>query len=417
MNGLLNSFVDNTVQCWGCAVFDNLFRVVSNAGAAVYEKIANICFAIFFVLFVFYILWAVWKHINPKNPDSSDPFYVKSVVRVIINSLFALTLLGIGVGVPRFITRVTFEPVADVALVYSTAILDTAPDVVNMHVSYQPMEMQDTGLYRPKLRNTIISLMKTTITMFQSFIKLGIAIMDRAFSWKDIYGVSDIFRHILIFFVGLYLFYGFFKLFLRFCFYFVDVIIAMAMFAFLFPIALMMMSFRGGDMPAWMSSLGKGLGANQIKKLINAIITLASAVITYMVILVIIARFFTDSGTSVNELMDAITSGKVLDSDLSESNLSTLTLGGTVILVYVLNYIYSMIPQISKMILNTFGVEEENKLSEQMANDAEKLVGIVTSGLKTVGNTIINGGEKKAEDDKKTDKPSTDDKGGDTKKK
>ena len=241
--------------------------------------------------------------------------------------------------------------------------------------------------------------------------------MDRAFSWKDIYGVSDIFRHILIFFVGLYLFYGFFKLFLRFCFYFVDVIIAMAMFAFLFPIALMMMSFRGGDMPAWMSSLGKGLGANQIKKLINAIITLASAVITYMVILVIIARFFTDSGTSVNELMDAITSGKVLDSDLSESNLSTLTLGGTVLLVYVLNYIYSMIPQISKMILNTFGVEEENKLSEQMANDAEKLVGIVTSGLKTVGNTIINGGEKKAEDDKKTDKPSTDDKGGDTKKK
>ena len=135
MNGLLNSFVDNTVQCWGCAVFDNLFRVVSNAGAAVYEKIANICFAIFFVLFVFYILWAVWKHVNPKNPDSSDPFYVKSVVRVIINSLFALTLLGIGVGVPRFITRVTFEPVADVALVYSTAILDTAPDVVNMLIS------------------------------------------------------------------------------------------------------------------------------------------------------------------------------------------------------------------------------------------------------------------------------------------
>jgi len=423
MSGLLSGFVDNAVQCWGCAVFDNLFRVVSNAGAAVYEKIANICFAIFFVLFVFYILWAVWKRVNPKNPDSSDPFYVKSVVRVMINSLFALTLLGIGVGVPRFITRITFEPVADVALVYSNAILDTSPEVVNMRVTYQPAEMPDTGLYRPKLRNTIISLMKTTITLFQSFMKLGIAVMDRAFSWKDIYGISDIFRHILIFFVGLYLFYGFFKLFLRFCFYFVDVIIAMGMFAFLFPIALMMMSFRGGDMPAWMSSLGKGLGANQIKKLINAIITLASAVITYMVILVIIARFFTDSGTSVNELMGAITSGDVISADLSESNLSTLTLGGTVILVYVLNYIYSMIPQVSKMILNTFGVEEENKLSEQMANDAEKLVGIVTNGLKTVGHTIVNGGEKKSDDDKKSDgnkkddKPSGDDKGGDTKKK
>lgn len=414
MNGILNDFVNNAVQCWGCAVFDNLFRVVSNAGAAVYEKIANICFVAFFALFVFFILWAIWKHINPKKPDTSDPFFMKSVGRVVINSLFALTLLGIGVGFPRFITRITFEPVADVTLIYSNAILNTVPDAVNTRVTYQPMEMEDTGLYRPKLRNTVIDIMKTTVTLFQSFMKLGIAVMDEAFTWRKILTIGDIFRHILIFFVGLYLFYGFFKLFLRFCFYFVDVIIAMGMFAFMFPIALMMMSFKGGDMPEWMSSIGKGLGTSQIKKLINAIITLGSAVITYLVILVIIARFFSDSGVTVNDLMNAITSGTVMAEDLSESNLATLTLGGTIILVYVLNYIYAQIPQVTKMILNTFGVEEENKLSEQMADDAEKLVGIVANSIKSVGQTIINDGEKKDTGDKpkEGDKGGKDDKGG-----
>ena len=56
MNGVLNGFVDNVVQCWGCEVFDNLFKVVSVSGAAVYEKISNLCFIIFGVLFGFYVL-------------------------------------------------------------------------------------------------------------------------------------------------------------------------------------------------------------------------------------------------------------------------------------------------------------------------------------------------------------------------
>lgn len=402
MNGILNNFVDNVAQCWGCEVFDNLFRVVSNAGAAVYNKIADICFILFAVLFVFFVIWAVWKHINPKKPETGDPFYMKSVVRVVINSLFALTLLGIGVGFPRFITRVTFEPVADVALIYSQSMLQTTPKQVDERVHYQPKPMKDDGFFRPELRNTIISLMKTTFTMFQSYMKLGIAVMDGAFSWAHIHNVGDIFRHIIMFFVGLYLFYGFFKLFIRFCFYFVDVIVHMAMFAFLFPIGLMMMSFRGGDMPDWMSSLGKGLGTDQLKKLISAIITLASAVITYMVILAIISRYFSDSGTDTNELMNAILSGKVFESDLSDENLASITLIGAIILVYVLNYIYKQIPNVSKMVLGTFGATDgENKFSEQMADDAEKLVGLVTSSIKSVGNTIINGGEKK--DEKKDD--------------
>lgn len=403
MNGAINNFIDMTVQCWGCAVFDNLFQIVSNAGAAVYEKIADICFVLFGALFVFYVIWAVFKHINPKKPDTSDKYYTKTVIRVVINSLFALTLLGIGVGFPRFITRVTFEPVANVALIYSQSMIDSTPDMVNQRVTYEPQPMPDTGFYRPELRNSVIDLMKTTVSLFQNYMKLGIAVMDSAFRWSAIRGIGDIIRHLIMFFVGLYLFYGFFKFFIRFCFYFVDVIVAMAMFAFMFPIGLIMMSFRGGDMPEWMSSIGKGIGTNQLKKLINAIITLASAVITYMIMLVVIARFFTDSGTSISELMSAITSGQVFGDDLSHSNLATMTLSGTVILVYVLNYIYSNIPQVSKAILGTFGVSEENKLSEDIAKSAEKLVSLATDGIKKVGGAIINGGENADKKDDKSD--------------
>ena len=402
MNNIVNPFIDNVVQCWGCAVFDNLFQVVSKAGAAVYEKISDICFVIFGALFAFYVIWAVFKSLNPKKPDVSDKYYSKTVIRVVINSLFALALLGVGVGFPRFITRITFEPVADVTLVYTQSVMKSAPEFVDQHVTYRVESMPDTGLYRPELRNTIIDIMKTTVTLFQNYMKLGIAVMDSAFTWSTIDSIAAIFRNLIMFFLGLYLFYGFFKFFIRFCFYFVDVIVAMAMFAFMFPLGLVMMSFRGGDMPEWMSSLGKGLGTNQIKKLINAIITLGAAVITYMVIMVIIAMFFSDSGVSISELMNAITSGKVMDSDLSHSNLATMTLGGMVILVYVLNYINSQIPNVSKAILGLFGVSEENKLSEDIAKGAEKLVALATDKIKTVGETIISGGEKK--DDKKDDK-------------
>ena len=410
MNDMMNSFVEHVAQCWGCDVFDNLFRVVSNAGAVVYTKIANICFAIFAVLFVFYVIWAVWKTLNPKKPDTSDPMYTKSVIRVVINSLFALTLLGLGVGVPRFITRVTFEPVADITLVYTQSILKTTPEFVDEHVKSAPLQkIEDNGFYRPELRNTVIEIMKTTIVLFQSYMKLGIAVIDKSFTWHEMPTIGAIFRHILYFFIGVYLFYGFLKLFLRFCFYFVDVLINMAMFAFLFPIALMMMSFRGGDMPEWMSSLGKGLGTNQLKKVINSIVALGAAVITYIVVMVIIARFFTDSGTSVDELMNAIMSGEVFASDLSDDNLASITLLGMIVLLYVLNYIYKQVPNVSKMILDTFGVSQENQMSEKMADDAEKLVGLITDGIKNIGQKIIN------KDDKSGDGKKADEKGGDKK--
>ena len=391
MKGLTDSFVEHIAQCWGCRVFDNLFGVVSNAGAAVYVKIANICFTLFAVMFVFYVIWAVWKTLNPKKPDTSDKYYTKTVIRVTINSLIILALLGFGIAIPRFVSRFTFEPVADITLVYTQTVLKTVPEFVNEHVASAPLRpMSDTGIFRPELRDTIVEIMKTTITLFQSYMKLGLAVMDKSFTWQNMFTISGILRNIIYFILGLYLFYGFFKLFLRFCFYFVDVIINMALFSFLFPLGLMMLSFRGGPMPKWISSLGSGLGTNQIKKVIGSIVALGAAVITYIVIMVIIARFFSDSGTSVDGLMDAILSGNVFSSDLSDDNLESITLVSMVVLLYVVNYLFAQIPQIKQMILKAFNVTEENKMSEQMANDAKQLYALVASGAKNIKNKVLN---------------------------
>lgn len=411
MNSLMNSFVERVAQCWGCGVFDNLFRVVSEAGAAVYVKVANICFVLFAVIFVFYVVWSVWQHMKPIDPDTSDTHYTKSVIQVTINALIVLALLSFGVAVPRFVTRLTFEPVANITLVYTQSILKTVPDFVDEHVRAPELQpMSDKGMYRPELRNTIVEIMKTTIVLFQSYMKLGLAMIDKAFTWSWMPTIGSILQHIMYFILGLYLFYGFLKLFLRFCFYFVDVIINMALFAFLFPLGLMMMSFRSGKMPSWISSLGKGLGTNQLRNVVSSIVALGAAVITYVVIMVIIARFFSDSGTSVNELMDKILSGDVFGSDLFDDNLASITLASMVVLLYIVNYLFSQIPKVKQMILDTFGVSEENKMGEQMANDAQKLVALVTSSAKNIGSTIVNKGEKST-DTAKTGDGKSDDKG------
>lgn len=400
MNGFMNSLIDETVQCWGCGVFDRLFQIVSNAAAAVYDKFVVFCVILFCALFSFYVINAVWK--NMKE-NISDPLYQKSIKPVFINSLVALVFLSMGVMLPRFITRITFEPVADVTLIYTQSMLKTDSTVVNEKVTYQPEEMSDDGFFRPELRDKIILLMKTTITQFQSYMKLGIAVMDKAFSIDALLGLGSLIKHIILFFIGLYLFYGFFKFFIRFCFYFADIIVAMTFFAFFFPLSLVLVAFKGGNAPAWITSLGKEIGTGQFKNLINSIIALASAVITYTVIMVIIAKFFSAPGQSAAEIMELITTGQVFEGDLSGDNLAAMTLGGCIILVYVLNFIYDQIPQVTSMVLDSFGVSAKNDLSEQLADDAMKLTTNIVKTAANIGKTILNGGEKKEGDDKKSD--------------
>ena len=392
MNEWLSSFVDSTVQCWGCGVFDRLFQIVSDAAALVYDKFAYFCVVLFCVLFSFFVINAVWKTVNG---NVSDPLYEKSIQRVFVNAIVCIGLLGMGVALPRFITTVTFEPVAQVAQTYTAAMINLDNETITEKVTYQPQQMGDDGFYRPQLRDKIILLMKTTITQFQSYMKLGIAVIDSAFTWRALLGVGSLLKHIMLFVMGLYLTWNFFKLFFRYCCYFADIIIAMAYFAFFFPLSLMLFAFNGADnVPKWFGGLGKAVGVNQFKNLINAIITLASAVITYTVIMAIIAKFFAAPDVSSADLMNAITTGEIFDAELDMTNLEAMTLTSFIVLVYVLNFLQDQIPQVTKMVLSVFGVSENKQLSETLANDMMQLTQDIVDTTKKIGETIISGGEK-----------------------
>lgn len=392
MNEWLSSLVDSTVQCWGCGVFDRLFQIVSDAAALVYDKFAYFCVVLFCVLFSFFVINAVWKTVSG---NVSDPLYEKSIQRVFVNAIVCIGLLGMGVALPRFITTVTFEPVAQVAQTYTAAMINLDNETITEKVTYQPQQMGDDGFYRPQLRDKIILLMKTTITQFQSYMKLGIAVMDSAFTWRALLGVGSLLKHIMLFVMGLYLTWNFFKLFFRYCCYFADIIIAMAYFAFFFPLSLMLFAFNGADnVPKWFGGLGKAVGVNQFKNLINAIITLASAVITYTVIMAIIAKFFAAPDVSSADLMNAITTGEIFDAELDMTNLEAMTLTSSIVLVYVLNFLQDQIPQVTKMVLSVFGVSENKQLSETLANDMMQLTQDIVDTTKKIGETIISGGDK-----------------------
>ncbi len=391
MNEWLASLVDKGVQCWGCAVFDRLFKIVSSAAGLVYDHFSKICVILFCILFTVFVLNAIWKNIKG---GVSDPWLTKSVQKVLLSAIIALTVMGMGVAFPRFVTTVIFEPVADITLVYSQSMINSTDEIVNEKVTYEPIELNQDGFYRPELRDKIIMLMKTTVTQFQSYIKLGIALMDGAFSWSALLGIGALLKHIIMFFIGMYIAKEFVVIFFRYCCYFADVIISMALFAFFFPLSLATVAFKGAEhVPEWIGKIGNSVGVTQVKNLINSIVTLASVIITYTVMMVILAKFFSGPDV-VNGLMDAITSGQIYEDDLNTENMQAMTLIGCIALVYVLNYILEQIPQITKMIMSAFGVEEKSDNSEQFAKDIMRLTKNAIDIAVTTGKTIVSGGEK-----------------------
>ena len=64
---------------------------------------------------------------------------------------------------------------------------------------------------------------------------------------------------------------------------------------------------------------------------------------------------------------------------------------------YVINYLTDkkLISQVTDMVLSAFNVKSENKLSEQLANDAMQLTSDMYDVVKTVGSTVISGITKK----------------------
>ncbi len=386
MNGWINSFIENSIQCWGCGVFDRLIQLVSGVASSVYSSMAQICILLFIFLFTVFIFNAFWKNLKG---GASDPMFSKSVQKVFLNSLVCMTLLGAGVLLPRVVTTVIFEPVAEITTLYSQSMINLSAEDVNETVTYEALEMNNDGIYRPEFRDKVIQLMKTTVTQFQSYVKLGVALMDNAFSWKNLFSgssniIANILKHLILFFIGLFLTWEFIKLFLKYCFYFADTVIAMAFFALFFPISLMTMAFKDAEyVPEWIGKLGGDIGTQQIKKLINSIVTLGSAVIGYTVIMVIIAKFFSSPDVEASGLVNAITTGEIYSESLDIENLQSMTLFTFVAMLFILRYVFAQIPEITKMILSAFSVQTDNTHSEKLANFAKESVQNVKKFVKT----------------------------------
>lgn len=400
MQELANSLIDSGVQCWACPVFDSLFAIISNTAAAAYSRMAYFSVIIFCILLSFYVLNAVWQNI--KN-GMTDPFFQKTLKPILIKSVFALTLLSMGLMIPKLISTITFEPAAEVTLQFSKALLP--PDYV-IPTNYDAIKLDDSGFFNPGLRDTILKLLETSVANFQVYIKIGIGIIDSAFSLKALLGFGSLIRHMIICFIGIFLTYNFAKLFIKYSFCFMDIIVAMAMFAFFFPLSIVLFIFRGAaDLPGWMGNIGKNLGGEQIKKLVNAIVSVASSILTYTVIMLIIRGFLNANGVDTDSISNATES--LFEFDLENSDAMQITFVGSIVLVYVINFIAGKIPDVTKTILSTFGIKQEDALSKEMAENTLKLTDIVLENAKKITKAIAGDGkqpEAKSENKEKESK-------------
>ena len=203
MQELANSLIDSGTQCWTCPVFDTLFAIISNTAAAAYHRLCIFSIVIFCVLFAFYALNIVWENI--KN-GAKDSLFDKTLRPVLIKSLIALSLLSMGLFVPRFISTITFEPVAVMTLEYAKVLL---PSDYTIPAYQTAINLGDTGFFNPGLRDTIIKIMETSVANFQVYIKIGLAIIDEAFTIKALLGIGSLIKHIIICFIGIFLTYNF----------------------------------------------------------------------------------------------------------------------------------------------------------------------------------------------------------------
>jgi hypothetical protein len=114
-----------------------------------------------------------------------------------------------------------------------------------------------------------------------------------------------------------------------------------------------------------------------------------------------VAKFFSNQDVPINDLMASITSGDIYDMDISYDNAYSFTMTGLVALMYVLNLLYQQIPQVSKMILSVFNVQESKTLGEQIGNSLQKVGTNIIDYGKRIAGAVISGGEVGASDDKK----------------
>ena len=173
-----------------------------------------------------------------------------------------------------------------------------------------------------------------------------------------------------------------------------DIIVAMAMFAFFFPLSLIFFIFKDANSaPGWMKKLGGDLGSGQIKKLINAIVSIAATILTYTIMMAIIAGFLNPDFVS-NQ------SESLFEFNLDNPKTMEITMASAIVLVYVVNYISDQIKNVTKKIFEAFDVQQEDSLSTEMGENMWQLTNIVADNAKKLAKTVINPDSVKKADEK-----------------
>ncbi len=378
MSGWLNSFAEGGTTCWACPVFDNLFVIISDTAARAYEQLSAFGVIVFGILFAFYAINTFWQ--NMKS-GMNDPFFQKSLKPVLIKAVTVLSLLTLGLSVPRLISKVTFEPVTVVTMEYTKNML---PEKYKIKTDYTPIQMDNQSFFNPELKDSMLQLIQTSITNFQVFIKTGIAMIDSIF--VIVHSQMDFawfYKRLIVFLLGLYLTYYFVKIFIKYSFCFMDIIVAMAMFSFFFPLSLVFFVFQGAtNLPDWMKSLGKNLGSSQLKNLINAIISVAASILTYTIILLIIHGYLNGNGVNMETIQNSTDS--LLNFDLDNPSAIQVTFLGSSVLLFMVNYLAKQLPKITQEIMNTLGLKQNTSVSDKIGEDTWQLTELVKEQTKKV---------------------------------
>jgi hypothetical protein len=207
-----------------------------------------------------------------------------------------------------------------------------------------------------------------------------------------------------MFVMGAYLVFTFFQLFMRFCFYFIDVIISLTKFAFLFPFMMVLFVFKNSKAAdvEWIKKMGGAFSPGLIKDVFNSICALAVTVITYTIAMVIIAKFFSSDAMSSNEIARHVLDGTIGPGVLSDENLTSLTLMGCIVIGFLINYLTSKIPDIEKDIFEAFGVSQDKQIGEKVGKGVETAVKNLIDGA-AAKVKVLTGGTKDGEKDGKKD--------------
>ncbi|MDR2770307.1 MAG: hypothetical protein LBB08_02550 [Rickettsiales bacterium] len=408
MSGIIDGFnsfaVGQFVQCWGCGIFDRMFISVSSAAASVYSEMVPWAMFVLGAFWIFYIFWIV--ALNLQGKSEKDWNYTEALRPVLINTIAVCALLGLGLALPRFASRLTFEPVADITNAYAELVLQTDSETVDDKVRYEALPMPDDGFFRSELRDKIIRLMRTSTTQFQSMIRLGLSVAENAFTSGALVGgavgaaagiivgnpaagavigtmagsggLGNLFKHILMFAMGVFLAFQFLRLFVKYCFYFIDVVVNLAMFAFFFPFMMVFFVFAHAPSAAeWVKKMGSAF-SGRAKAVFESIVALAVAVVTYTIIMVLVAKFFASDGFSSNVIAQHVIDGTIGPQHLGDENLTNLTLMGCIVIGFLVNYLADKIPEVGRQIFGAFG------LSAAAAANGEAVGNMVEGGVKNI---------------------------------